>query len=268
MRRILNCGLVGLCGTLVFACWSPSGWRKDAPPKAAQPTVAATPTKAQPTEMAPSKVEPAPGATVAKAPAPVAAKNAADQAEPYQSREPGMAPQGEPPAGQQPAQAPTETEQAAPEPVAVAKVENIKGKEIGTVKFEQEGEWVVMTANFTNLPPGKHGIQLRENGDCGGKNASRSGGHFNPSKTKHGPPEAAERHVGDFGNITVAKDGTAQFEMKTDAMSVRDGEASVVGRSLIITKKADDGKTQPSGNAGPAIACGVVRAEKPAAEDS
>jgi Cu-Zn family superoxide dismutase len=185
----------------------------------------------------------------------------------YPSTEAGMPPQGEQSGKPQPpANAPSAAAEQGPT-IAVATLKDAKGKEVGEIRFEQEGRQVVMSGEFTGLPKGERGIQMKTNGDCGGKGHSRAGADFNPTKSKHGPPSSGKRHVGDFGNIKVADDGTATFAMKTDAMTISNGATAIIGRSIVITARSDDGKTQPSGNAGAAIACGVIRAEGSAQVD-
>ena len=133
-----------------------------------------------------------------------------------------------------------------------------KGTAVGTLSFDQDGNKVTMKGTFTGLKPGKHGFHIHEKGDCGGKDAKNAGPHFNPSKAKHGPPESAMRHAGDFGNIVADKDGNATFEMTTDSITGAPGPDSVAGRAVVIHSKADDGKTQPSGASGTPSACGVI----------
>lgn len=141
---------------------------------------------------------------------------------------------------------------------ATADVKMVKGnKKVGRMTFDQSGRWVTMTADFHGLPAGKHGIQIRTNGSCSSK-ALKSSKHFNPTESRHGPPSSAERHVGDFGNLEVSRQGSAHFEMRTDSLTVGKGSTSVVGRSVVITSQADDGRSQPDGNAGKPIACGVI----------
>ncbi len=135
------------------------------------------------------------------------------------------------------------------------------GHPVGTISFDQDGKQVVMKGTFTGLKPGKHGIHIHEKGDCGGKDAKNAGGHFNPTGAKHGPPESGARHAGDFGNLTVDKEGNATFEMTTDSLTVSSGADSIVGKAVIIHSKKDDGKSQPSGNSGTPVACGVIEAK-------
>jgi Cu-Zn family superoxide dismutase len=143
---------------------------------------------------------------------------------------------------------------------AVFKAVDKRGRTIGTLTLEQKGEWVTLEGQFKNLPPGLHGFQIHTNGNCSGASARKSGSDYNPTDSRHGPPGSARRHVGDLGNLDVDRNGRATFEMRTDSMTVtKDGPSSVFGRSVVITANKDDGRSQPDGNAGPAIACGVIR---------
>jgi len=141
---------------------------------------------------------------------------------------------------------------------ATIKMLGENGATVGTITFDQQGKQVTMKGTFTGLKPGKHGFHIHEKGDCGGKDAKNAGMHFNPSNSKHGPPESGTRHAGDFGNITADKDGNASFEMTTDSLTVAPGVDSIANRAIVIHAKADNGKTQPSGGSGTPIACGVI----------
>ena len=143
---------------------------------------------------------------------------------------------------------------------AEAEIKMIKtGASVGTIGFVESGGQVTMTAKFSGLPPGAHGMHIHEKGDCGGKDAKNAGAHHNPTGAKHGPPESSQRHAGDLGNLMVDKDGNATFDMSTDSLTLSTGADAVDNRALIIHAKKDDGKTQPSGNSGRPIACGVIR---------
>lgn len=136
--------------------------------------------------------------------------------------------------------------------VAIAMLTTVKGnKDVGMLTFELgENNQITMTGEFNGLPPGNRAIYIHEGADC-----KKPGGHLNPTKTKHGPPASAERHAGDFGNITVGKDGNATFSMVTDSLSFEAGRAdTLTGRTVVIHAKADDKK----GSAGAALACGVI----------
>lgn len=128
----------------------------------------------------------------------------------------------------------------------------------GTVEFKETDDGVEVTANVEGLKKGTHGFHIHEKGDCSAPDAKSAGGHFNPSNHKHGGPEADERHEGDLGNITAGKDGKATATMTVKGITLKDGDNSIVGKGFIIHDKADDFKTQPTGNAGDRVACGVI----------
>jgi Cu-Zn family superoxide dismutase len=146
---------------------------------------------------------------------------------------------------------------------AVANLKPTQGNKVqGTVTFtrEADGKGVRIKADITGLTPGKHGFHLHEKGDCSAPDASSAGGHFNPTKVDHGAPTVMPHHAGDFGNITADADGNAKFEMVDPDLSF-EGDNSVLGRAVIVHAKADDLKSQPSGDAGGRVSCGVVDAK-------
>jgi len=116
-------------------------------------------------------------------------------------------------------------------------------------------------ADITGLTPGKHAFHIHEFGDCSAADAASAGSHFNPMKKQHGAPDAAERHAGDLGNIEADKTGKAHLELK-DNMLMFSGENSILGRAVIVHEKVDDW-SQPTGNAGGRVACGVIGVAKP-----
>lgn len=128
----------------------------------------------------------------------------------------------------------------------------------GTVEFKETEDGIEVVANVEGLKKGKHGFHIHENGDCSAPDAKSAGGHFNPSDHKHGAPDAEERHEGDLGNLVAGKDGKATATMTIKGVTLKDGDASIAGKGLIIHEKADDFKTQPTGNAGARVACGVI----------
>jgi Cu-Zn family superoxide dismutase len=145
---------------------------------------------------------------------------------------------------------------------AVAVIHPTKGNKVqGTVTFTQEDAGLHIVADITGLTPGKHGFHAHENGDCSAEDGSSAGGHFNPEDMKHGAPDDAQRHVGDFGNITADASGKAHLDT-VDKIAKLNGKDSIVGHAIIIHGKADDLKSQPSGDAGPRVACGVVGVAK------
>jgi Cu-Zn family superoxide dismutase len=175
-----------------------------------------------------------------------------------------------PPPADKPAEAPVEkpAEKPAPPPPpkhATAKMEGTaKFKKVtGTVEFKEVPDGVEVTANLEGLKTGDHGFHIHEKGDCSAPDAASAGGHFNPSKHKHGAPDAEEHHEGDLGNLTADKDGKATKTFTMKGITLGDGETSIVGKGFIVHEKADDMKTQPTGNAGGRVACGVITIDTP-----
>jgi Cu-Zn family superoxide dismutase len=132
----------------------------------------------------------------------------------------------------------------------------------GSVTFTQSGETVKVVADITGLTPGKHGFHIHEFGDCSSSDGSSAGGHFNPTHKQHGAPDASDRHAGDLGNIEADASGKAHLEW-TDKVMKLSGADSIVGHAVIVHEKTDDLKTQPTGNAGGRLACGVIGVAKP-----
>jgi Cu-Zn family superoxide dismutase len=132
----------------------------------------------------------------------------------------------------------------------------------GTVTFTRIGDEMKVVADISGLTPGKHGFHIHEFGDCSSPDGNSAGGHFNPTKSPHAGHNAEPRHVGDLGNIEADTSGKAHLEL-TDKMMTMVGENSIIGRGLIVHEKVDDLKTQPTGNAGGRVACGVIGIAKP-----
>ena len=160
--------------------------------------------------------------------------------------------------------------------VVLARGSSLKAAGPATAKATIEsksGSTVTGTATFTELanggvraqvhidhaPPGTHGLHIHEKGDCSDAEAKNAGGHFNPSGMPHAGPTAAQHHAGDLGNIEIKPDGSGDLEITSDMLTVKPGPNSVVGRSVVFHEKADDLTTQPTGNAGGRLGCGVIR---------
>jgi Cu-Zn family superoxide dismutase len=143
---------------------------------------------------------------------------------------------------------------------AIAKLESKSGSQVtGLVAFAKEGDEVHVIVHLQNLTPGKHGVHIHEKGDCSAEDGSSAGGHFNPMHQHHGGPDSAERHVGDLGNIEADASGNATLNWK-GKMSLS-GPDSVIGKSVVVHEKEDDLKSDPAGNAGARVACGVIEAK-------
>ena len=148
---------------------------------------------------------------------------------------------------------------AAENATAVAEIKATKGHKVaGTVTFTQEGDKTTIAVDLTGLKPGKHGFHIHETGDCSAPDAKSAGGHFNPTKQPHGAPNAAKHHAGDLGNLSADKKGHVKVTLTTTDLTVADGPSSVVGKAVIVHGKADDLKSQPAGNSGPRVGCGVI----------
>jgi Cu-Zn family superoxide dismutase len=147
---------------------------------------------------------------------------------------------------------------------AVAELKPTAGNAVsGIVRFEQSGSKVIVTAAITGLKPnGEHGFHVHEKGDCSAPDATSAGGHFNPAGKAHGHHGKAERHAGDMPNLRADASGAARAMWESDLLSVGSGAANVVGRSVVIHRDPDDYASQPAGNSGPRLSCGVIVAGK------
>jgi Cu-Zn family superoxide dismutase len=131
----------------------------------------------------------------------------------------------------------------------------------GTVTFTQlSDDSVQVTVDATGVPPGVHGFHVHEGNQCG-SDGMAAGGHFNPTNVAHGAPNQDPHHAGDFGNVTADGNGVVRAQFNMRGITVEPGPNSVVGRAVILHEKPDDLTTQPTGNAGGRIACGVTQAK-------
>lgn len=145
---------------------------------------------------------------------------------------------------------------------AHADIQSASGSTIsGEAVFEETSNGVKMTLTVQGLAPGgTHAVHLHESGDCSAPDATSAGPHWNPTDEAHGNREAGgEFHAGDIGNLEIGDDGTGTLEFTADDWSIGTTEASdVIGKAVIIHADPDDFVSQPSGNAGARIGCGVV----------
>lgn len=143
---------------------------------------------------------------------------------------------------------------------AQAVLKSVKGQNIkGMIHFTEEGGVMKIETMVDNLKSGPHGFHIHENGDCSAADFATAGGHFNPHGTKHGSKDSMERHVGDFGNLTADNKRKAYTTLTVPGLSLT-GSHGIIGKAVIIHKDKDDLKSQPTGNAGGRIACGVIEA--------
>jgi superoxide dismutase, Cu-Zn family len=131
----------------------------------------------------------------------------------------------------------------------------------GEVTFTAEPGGVHVVGSFSGLVFGEHGFHVHEKGDCSAPDGTSAGGHVNPATKPHAAREAAERHAGDLGNLKADPYGLARVDFVDSTLSLS-GPDSIIGRAVIVHEKADDFKTQPTGNAGARQACGVIEAAK------
>jgi len=145
---------------------------------------------------------------------------------------------------------------------ATAQLQPTKGnKTFGEATFEQVGNKVRVVVFVQGLKPGQeHGLHIHEAGDCSSGDGMSTKGHFNPFGKPHAHYGSAERHAGDLPPLKANKSGRANVQIDLDIITVTPGPASIIGRGLIVHADPDDYKTQPTGNAGARIACGVIQA--------
>lgn len=135
----------------------------------------------------------------------------------------------------------------------------------GTVSFVHHADKLYVKARIEGLSPGLHGFHIHEKGDCSAADGSSAGGHFNPAGVQHGHPERSEHHGGDFGNLTADEQGVAVLDMQVPASQIglTAGAANNVrGRGMIVHASPDDYATQPTGNSGKRLACGVIEQQE------
>jgi superoxide dismutase, Cu-Zn family len=130
----------------------------------------------------------------------------------------------------------------------------------GVATFTEEGGGVKLVLTVEKATPGPHAVHLHQNGDCSKPDATSAGPHWNPTKQEHGNREAGAHHQGDMPNMEVGQDGKGRLELTVSdwAIGGTDTTRNVVNKAIIVHAKADDYKSQPAGNAGDRIGCGVV----------
>lgn len=130
----------------------------------------------------------------------------------------------------------------------------------GKAVFTQNGDNIKFVISVANVSPGEHAVHIHETGDCSAPDGTSAGGHWNPTGVAHGKWGEGEFHLGDIGNMTVDDQGMGKLELTTNLWEMNTGsDIDFVGKAIIVHADADDFVSQPSGNAGPRIGCGVIK---------
>lgn len=146
---------------------------------------------------------------------------------------------------------------------AHADILNGQGTKIGSAKISTAGDGVKISVKVSNLTPGEHGIHIHNVGKCEAPAFTSAGPHFNPTNAHHGinNTQDPKPHLGDLANLTVKQDGSGMASFTVSGVTLGDGANSLFhdgGTAIVIHAKADDLMSDPSGNSGDRIACGVI----------
>jgi Cu-Zn family superoxide dismutase len=149
---------------------------------------------------------------------------------------------------------------ALPRTIARANLEPTAGNDVrGTVYFAETGNTLTVDVTLSGLTPGPHGLHVHEFGDCSAPDASSAGKHLNPHAAPHGGPMDARdaRHPGDLGNVVADQEGNVSTSLE-DSVLGSEPDFKIIGHAVVVHAEEDDYKSQPSGNSGDPVACGVI----------
>jgi superoxide dismutase, Cu-Zn family len=144
---------------------------------------------------------------------------------------------------------------------ATVTLHDAQGQQVGTATLEEGVSGVRIDVDVTGLTAGTHAFHIHQTGECTAPEFSSAGGHFNPTNAQHGLENPQGPHAGDMQNFDVSDDGTADFAVDNDRVTLAAGTNSLLdtdGSALVIHASADDNVSDPSGNAGDRVACGVI----------
>ena len=147
-----------------------------------------------------------------------------------------------------------------PQPGTTVQLEPRSGSKVkGTLVLREQKDGVLISGEISGLMLNKtHGFHVHEKGDCSAPDASSAGPHFNPTGAPHGKAWSGPHHAGDMPNIETDNWGVAQVSILLEGAMLAPGPSSIAGRAIVVHRDPDDYSTQPAGNAGPRIACGVI----------
>jgi Cu-Zn family superoxide dismutase len=147
-------------------------------------------------------------------------------------------------------------------PTATAELINARGDRVGTARLTESAGKVRVAVEATGLAPGAHGVHIHSVGACDPPAFTSAGGHYNPLGQKHGLEGSDGPHAGDLPNLQADAAGKARYETTTSLVTISDGLVSVFdadGSAIVIHEKPDDQRTDPAGDSGARVACGVLR---------